>query len=85
MLVSGGILGFGAFAVLIVFLLLRVLKLYLDPAAPQAAKLAATLIPTWLVGELVESRIAMSFTNMSVFFWLTAGYVIYYTRKDQAK
>ena len=82
-LVSGGILGFVSFAALIVFLLLRVLKLYLDPKASQTAKLVATLIPTWLVGELVESRIALSFTNMSVFFWITAGYVIYYTRKDQ--
>ena len=84
-LVSGGILGFLPFAAVIVFLLLRVLKLYLDPKASVCAKLTATMIPAWLVGELVESRIAMSFTNLSVFFWVTAGYVIFYTRKRDNK
>lgn len=84
-LVSSGIVGFLLFAVLIVFLLLKVLKIYLNKQMPLYVKTLATFIPAWLVGELVESRIFLSFTNMSVFFWITAGYVMYYARECDKK
>ncbi len=82
-LVSGGIAGFILFAVLIVFLLLKVLKIYCSKQIPTSVKYLATCIPAWLVGDLVESRIALSLSLMSVLFWIVAGYVLYFAEERE--
>lgn len=79
-MLSGGIVGFVFFAALIVLLLLKVLKIYRSPNMPVYVKYLVTLIPVWLVGDLAESRIALSLNQLSVLFWIMAGYVLYYAK-----
>ena len=84
-LVSSGIVGFAFFAILILFLLWRILKIYCSKTAPQYVKFLATCILVWLVGDLVESRIILSLSFMSVCFWITAGYILNFSEECEAK
>lgn len=80
-LLSGGAVGGILFVALVVFLLLKVLKIYCSKSMPVYVKYLVTLIPVWLVGDLAESRIALSFSQLSVLFWIMAGYVMYFAKE----
>ncbi len=80
-LVSSGVAGFTCFAVLILFLLWKILKIYRSRTAPVYIKYLATCLLVWLVGDLVESRIILSLSFMSVCFWITAGYILNYSEE----
>lgn len=82
-LVSSGVVGFVLFAALIVFLMLKVLKIYRSKQIPTSVKYLATCIPAWLIGDLVESRIALSLSLMSVLFWIMVGYVLYFSKESE--
>lgn len=80
-LVSSGLVGEILFLAVVIMLLFKVLKIYLSKRVPVCIKFLVTLIPVWLVGDLVESRIMLSFSQMSVQFWIMAGYVLYYAKE----
>lgn len=78
---SSGLIGGLLLVALIVLILLKVLKIYCCKSIPSHVKYMITMVPVWLVGDLVESRIAMSFNQLSVLFWIMVGYILYFAKE----
>lgn len=84
-LVSSGIVGFVLFAVYLLLLLKKVFCCLFVIKIPRYVKALAIIIPTVLVGELVESRIILGINFWAIIFWIIAGYVSYYAEKGEKK
>lgn len=84
-LVSSGIVGFSLYALLISIILWKILNIFRFRKENKTAVMLACLVPSFLVGDLVESRILLTFNNVSVFFWILIGYVMYFGRKEESK
>lgn len=66
------------------FILLRKgLKYVLLPNGKEFIKSLLLLLPAWLAGDLVESRIILSTNYLAVFFWIMTGYMMYYLQKEK--
>ena len=66
------------------FILLRKgLKYVLLPNGKDFIKSILLLLPAWLAGDLVESRIILSTSYLAVFFWIMTGYMMYYLQKEK--
>ena len=78
-LTAAGALGLILFATFLLFLLKRVYNLLVSNSVPKEVKLLAAFIPTWLVGEMFESRIVFGMNHLAVSFWIVVGYVIYFS------
>lgn len=82
-LVSSGCIG----AILIFtfwgLLLWRCLRYLCSKNTDLFGKHLMLLLPTWFVGDLVESRIMLSTCFLSILFWIVTGYILYYLRIEE--
>ena len=70
----------GAFMLLV---LKKMLQVFFRKDTPDYVKYIFTFIPVWLIGELAESRIILGMNFLAVIFWITMGYVMYFTRRKE--
>lgn len=80
-LVSAGALGaiilFGYWAII----LCKGLKYELSAESNFFARQMLVFIPTWLAGDLVESRLVLSTGFVAIIFWIVIGYSMYFFGK----
>lgn len=81
-LVSGGAAGFLLILGFAVVFLKRGIILFFDKTTKSYVRYLLIFIPVWLIGEFAESRILFGMNFLAITFWITAGYCMYYTKKE---
>ena len=82
-LVSCGAVGFVLMGAFMLLVLKKMLQVFFRKDTPDYVKYIFTFIPVWLIGELAESRIILGMNFLAVIFWITMGYVMYFTRRKE--
>lgn len=81
-LVSSGTVGFLLIFGFAVVFLKRGTFLFFNKTTKDYVKYMLIFIPAWLIGEFVESRILFGINFLAIVFWITVGYCMYYTKKE---
>ena len=66
-----------------IILLRKGLKYVLSPNGNAFVKSILLLLPTWMAGDIVESRIILSTNYLAIFFWIMIGYMMYYLQEEK--
>lgn len=80
-LVSVGALGASILFVYWAIILWKGLKYELSAKSNFFARQMLVFIPTWLAGDLVESRLVLSTGFVAIIFWIVIGYSMYFLEK----